>query len=75
MNKPCLRRTIRSQVRKQLSTKKKVGIDSRYKCQILNNDFSRDVSGDENIGIGDDDDEDLNARGILFDDEDLFGDK
>ena len=59
----------------KLSTKKKVGIDSRYKCQILNNDFSRDVSGDENIGIGDDDDEDLNARGILFDDEDLFGDK
>ena len=49
-------------------------MDSRYRRQIIDNDFSRDVSGDENIGIGCDDD-DFNARGILFDDEDLNGDK
>lgn len=50
-------------------------MDTRYRRQIIDNDFSRDVSGDENIGIGGDDDDDFNARGILFDDEDLNGDK
>lgn len=35
-------------------------------------DFSRDLSGEaEDIGIGEDDD----CHGVLFDDQDLFGDK
>lgn len=54
---------------------------SRYKKDLLADDddddgvdFSRDISGDENIGIGIDDSK-VDARGILFDDEDLFGSK
>jgi len=39
---------------------------NRYK---YNEDFSRDVTGVEDIGIGDDDE-----CGVMFDDEVLFGD-
>lgn len=47
----------------------KKGKESRYvfKDEV---DFSRDLSG-EDIGIGDDDD----CHQVLFDDQDLFGDK
>ena len=63
---------------RKLSAKKKVVMGSRYKCEILDDDFSRDdLSGDENIGIGGDEDEyeEGGAKGVVFDDEDLFGDK
>ena len=34
------------------------------------------MSGEENIGIGDDDlDEGPGAKGVFFDDQDLFGDR
>ena len=55
-----------------LGTKAMLG--SRYKCDILDDDvvcddFSRD---EEDVGIGIDDDDGGN---VLFDDEDLFGEK
>lgn len=40
---------------------------TRYKSNEV--DFSRDISGLEDIGIGEDTDN------VLFDDQDLFGDK
>ena len=49
------------------------GIGARYKMD--DNDFSRDDFDDDDdvdIGIGEDDDR---GAGILFDDEDLFGEK
>ena len=46
---------------------------SRYKKEdILDDSLSRDVSADEeDFNFGDDDDD----EGVVFDDEDLFGDK
>ena len=59
-------------------TKKPSGQGKRYNNDLVDgNDFSRaDMSGEENIGIGDDDlDEGPGAKGVFFDDEDLFGDR
>lgn len=52
----------------------KNGIGSRYNKDNFfddNDEFSRDVSKAEDHGFGDDDEFD----GVMFDDEDLYGDK
>ena len=62
---------------KRPSSKKVKTTGNRYKNEILDDDFSRDISGEENIGIGDDEDDQNNQANlknqILFDDEDMYG--
>ena len=61
---------------KRPTSKKIKTTGNRYKNEILDDDFSRDISGEENIGIGDEDDENDQANlknQILFDDEDMYG--